>query len=230
MKNFDNKIIKTVAVMTAATFITACDSTNAYLSKKTETSEMYRIFDLKTSASVDKIGKAAIEGLTYSIPTATSTHSIQTEIPDEPPAMKITNPLKGTSFAKLASLSGQGSTAFKTMDCEDAVYSLSGHKEVTSDSTIKIQVCVFPYKEGYRVNEYAVLTKESGGLFQISRIGAHALVGTPEEWTEKVLLDVVRNIKKNNADANIAFIEGYPDISGTPWLDLQSDIKIANVD
>jgi len=47
---------------------------------------------------------------------------------------------------------------------------------------------------------------------------ASAMVGTPEEWTEKTFLDIVRQIKKDT-DADIKLLEGYPVLQGTPWLD-----------
>lgn len=53
---------------------------------------------------------------------------------------------------------------------------------------------------------------------QISRNMASAMVGTPEEWTEKTFLDIVRSIRKA-AGAEVAYLEGYPKLSGTPWLD-----------
>jgi len=53
---------------------------------------------------------------------------------------------------------------------------------------------------------------------QISRSLASAMVGTSEEWTEKTFLDIVRSIHKATG-AEITYLEGYPKLSGTPWLD-----------
>jgi hypothetical protein len=47
---------------------------------------------------------------------------------------------------------------------------------------------------------------------------ASAMVGTPEEWTEKTLLDVVRQIKLST-NADVALLEAQPELGGTPWLD-----------
>ena len=44
------------------------------------------------------------------------------------------------------------------------------------------------------------------------------MVGTPEEWTEKTFLDVVRSIQ-SGTNASITYLEGQPELSGTPWLD-----------
>lgn len=220
------KVAMISAAVSCCAALSACGSVNSFLAKKTETTEMYRVFDIKSDAGESVIADAAIEGLTASVPEAKSTHLIQTEIPEEPQKIKLINPFKNTNALTLKVLYGDKYVPHKTMDCEEAIYVLDGTKEVAGDSNVDIKVCIFRYKDGYRLNEYAVLTKESGGFIeQISRIGAHTMVGTPEEWTEKSMLDVVRNIKKRT-DASVSFIQGWPEISGTPWLDTNSDIKI----
>ncbi|MCL2906256.1 hypothetical protein [Shewanella fodinae] len=65
---------------------------------------------------------------------------------------------------------------------------------------------------------YATFSKSEGGLMQLSRSLANAMVGTPEEWTEKTFMDIVRAIQKETG-AEISYLEGYPKLSGTPWLD-----------
>ncbi len=59
---------------------------------------------------------------------------------------------------------------------------------------------------------------------QISRSMASAMVGTPEEWTEKTFLDIVRSIREKTG-AEVAYLEGEPEMSGTPWLDQKAGIK-----
>lgn len=53
---------------------------------------------------------------------------------------------------------------------------------------------------------------------QLSRDIAQAMVGTPEQWTEKTFLDVVRTIRARTG-AEVSFLEGQPELVGTPWLD-----------
>ena len=69
-----------------------------------------------------------------------------------------------------------------------------------------------------------MFTKEEGGLQQLSRSMAYAMVGTPEEWTEKTFLDIVRTIR-DEAGADIQYLEGFPKMAGTPWLDRISGNK-----
>ncbi|SJN19156.1 hypothetical protein FM109_02185 [Vibrio casei] len=58
---------------------------------------------------------------------------------------------------------------------------------------------------------------------QISRSMSDAMVGTSEEWTEKTFLDIVREIRKETY-AKITYLEGYPKMHGTPWLDSEDNI------
>ena len=83
---------------------------------------------------------------------------------------------------------------------------------------LDLTACIFQYKDGYHLDLYAVFTKQEGGLFQVSRDMANAMVGTPEEWTEKTFLDTVRSIRAATG-ADIALLEAQPELSGTPWLD-----------
>ena len=53
---------------------------------------------------------------------------------------------------------------------------------------------------------------------QISRDMANAMVGTPEEWTEKTFLDIIRSIRATTG-AEVALLEAQPEVAGTPWLD-----------
>lgn len=62
---------------------------------------------------------------------------------------------------------------------------------------------------------------------ELSRKAANVIVGTPEEWTEKTFLDIVRQIRKDTG-AEVALLEGYPRLHGTPWLDDGAEIKVSS--
>ena len=89
---------------------------------------------------------------------------------------------------------------------------------MSGSNHLKLTACLFQYKEGYHLDLYAVFTKKEGGLLQISRDMANAMVGTPEEWTEKTFLDIVRSIRTSTG-ADITLLEAQPELSGAPWLD-----------
>jgi hypothetical protein len=45
--------------------------------------------------------------------------------------------------------------------------------------------------------------------------------GTPEKWTEKTMLDVVRAIQARTA-SQVVLVDSKPEMVGTPWLDAQA--------
>ncbi len=102
--------------------------------------------------------------------------------------------------------------------CEGASWTAKAERRVSGSNNLILTACLFQYKDGYHLDLYAVFTKQEGGLFQISRDMAYAMVGTPEEWTEKTFLDIVRSISANTG-AEIVLLEAQPELSGTPWLD-----------
>ena len=213
MKAF-NLLLGTVAV----SLLAACGSTNNYLSAKTKNIEYYRIYDIQTTASRSALAKAASDGLGRNTGNAQEAMPIPSsaDLPDTPGRFKLANPFEGSKLAAIAGMGG--SLGIRIATCDGAVWTAKANRSVTGSSDLSITICLFQYKGGYHLDQYAVFSKQEGGLTQISRDLANAMVGTPEEWTEKTLLDVVRNIKAVTG-ADIKLLEAQPDIAGTPWLD-----------
>lgn len=198
--------------------ISGCGTTNNYLAEKKQTVEYYRIFDVKTAANRQAVAKAASNGIGRNTNNAQEATPISSsgEIPEKPGRFKLVNPFEGSKFAAFAG--GAGSLGFRMATCEGASWTAKAERRVSGSNNLNLTACLFQYKEGYHLDLYAVFTKQEGGLLQISRDMANAMVGTPEEWTEKTFLDIVRSIRANTG-AEIALLEGQPELSGTPWLD-----------
>ena len=111
-----------------------------------------------------------------------------------------------------------GSIGLKIATCEGAVWTATANRNIAGSSDLKLTACLWQYQGGYHLDTYATFEKAQGGLMQISRSMADAMVGTPEEWTEKTFLDIVRSISKVTG-AEVSYLEGHPKLSGTPWLD-----------
>jgi len=207
-----------VLVAMTTTLLVGCGTANNYLVNKSQTVEYFRIYDIKTNASRGTVSKAASNGLGRNVNNVQEATPIPSfsEPPEIPGRIKLVNPLEGTRMAALAG--GGGSVGFRVATCEGAVWTAKATRSIANSSDLTITSCLFQYKGGYHLNQYAVFTKQEGGLMQISRQMASAMVGTPEEWTEKTLLDVVRSIRSTTG-AEISLLEAQPDISGTPWLD-----------
>lgn len=198
--------------------LTACGTANNYLAEKTKTVEYYRIFDIKTTASKQSVIKATSDGLGRNVNNAQETTPIpkSATLPDTPGRFVVVNPFEGTKFAMLAG--GAGSLGLQMATCDGAAWTAKAVRDIAGSDKLNLTVCLFPYKDGYHLDMYAVFVKKEGGLFQVSRDLAGAMVGTPEEWTEKTFLDVARNVHAR-IDAKVALLEAQPEISGTPWVD-----------
>lgn len=198
--------------------VSGCGTTNNYLAEKKQTVEYYRIFDVKTAANRQAVAKAASNGIGRNANNAQEVTPIPStgEIPEKPGRFKLVNPFQGSTFAALAG--GAGSLGIRMATCEGASWTAKAERRVSGSNNLNLTACLFQYKDGYHLDLYAVFTKQEGGLLQISRDMANAMVGTPEEWTEKTFLDIVRSVRTNTG-AEIALLEAQPEISGTPWLD-----------
>ena len=188
------------------------------LQKKKKTVEYYRIFDIKTNADRYSVADAASAGLGRNVNNATEARPIpnSSEVPQQPGRFNLVNPFEGSKLAALAA-SG-GSVGFKIATCEGASWTANANRNTPGSSDLRLTACLFPYSEGYHLDLYATFVKKEGGILELSRAAAGVMVGTPEEWTEKTFLDIVRQIVKET-NSKASYIEGYPKLEGTPWLD-----------
>ena len=65
---------------------------------------------------------------------------------------------------------------------------------------------------------YAVFQKTSGGLTEIARTAAQAMVGTPEQWANKTIVDMVRSVEAGTGSP-VTHVEGQPEIGELPKVD-----------
>ncbi len=162
--------------------------------------------------------KATSDGLGRNVNNAQEATPIpkSATLPDTPGRFAVVNPFEGSKLAMLAG--DAGSLGFQMATCDGAAWTAKAVRDIAGSDKLNLTACLFPYKEGYHLDMCAVFVKKEGGLFQVSRDLAGAMVGTPEEWTEKTFLDVARNVHAR-IDAKVALLEAQPEISGTPWVD-----------
>ncbi|MEQ1601276.1 MAG: hypothetical protein ABL885_05850 [Methylophilaceae bacterium] len=207
-----------ILISVSTILLSACGTTNNYLSEKTKTMEYYRIFDIKTTATRQAIAKAASDGIGRNVNNAQEATPIPSsaDLPDTAARFKLVNPFEGTRMAALAQ--SAGSIGFRVATCDGAAWTAKAQRNISGSNNLNLTACIFQYKGGYHLDLYAVFTKREGGLKQISRDMANAVVGTPEQWTEKTFMDIARSIRSTTG-SEVSLLEAQPEVSGTPWLD-----------
>lgn len=203
---------------------TGCGTTNSYLAHKSTTTEMYHIFDVKTAASTAAIARAATDGLGRNTNSVSANTPLQlgVTVPDKPGRFTIAdlNARAGNAgmhpllqFAAMQS----GGTGMKTANCDGAVWTARAVRTVNRSNNLTLHACLYKYTAGYQLDTYAVFHKTEGGLEQISRDIANRLVGTPEEWVNKTIWDMVRSVEAV-AQAKATYVEGQPELGPEPAI------------
>jgi len=212
------------AILPVAAALCSCGSTNSYLANRSTTVEVYHIFDIKTAASTAVVAKAAADGLSQNTNDISSNMPLQMNVatPATPGRFTITDigaKLGGTGMGALMQMSSMqnGGVSLKAATCEGAVWTARAQRTIANSSNLNLYGCLYKYQNGYQLDTYAVFQKVEGGLTQLSRDLAHSLVGTPEEWVNKTILDMARSIE-SRAQAHVVHLEGQPELGSEPSI------------
>lgn len=202
--------------------LTGCGATmgtiNNALVEKTHQEEMYRIYDIKTSVERHVVADAASDGLGRNVSGAREARPIPSGNvkPMTPGRFQLVDPLAGSQLSALARSGGE--VGIKVATCDGAVWTAKARRENRGWYSVDVTTCLFEYEGGYHLDIYAVKTEKEGGIFEISRKAAGVVSGNASEWTQLLLDDVAREIRRVTG-AEVEYVEGYPKPSGTPWLD-----------
>jgi hypothetical protein len=222
------KKILLVTAALASLSLTACGNLNSYIADKSETVELYHVFDDKTSASVDTIINAATEGITR------NTNNIKTNrplnmhasktLPATPGRFDVIDPMDTLktvggfgAFAALAQ-NNAGQTTLKQAKCDGAVWTAKAVRDIPGSNRLDMYVCIYPYVKGYQIDVYANFAQVDGGLMSVVHDAAYKLAGTPEEWVNKTIVDTMRSIE-TATHGKVTHVEGQPEIGNLPWTD-----------
>lgn len=211
-----------VALLPVIAALCACGNTNAYLANRTTTVEMYHIFDIKSSANTSVVAKAATDGLSRNTNDISTNLPLQMNVPvpSTPGRFTITDigaKLGNSSMGTLMQLSSmqRGGATLKAASCDGAVWTARAQRTIANSSNLNLYACLYRYRDGYQLDTYAVFQKTEGGLTQLSRDLAHSLVGTPEEWVNKTILDMTHQIEVTT-HAQVVHLEGQPELGNVP--------------
>lgn len=217
------KLLTGLLALSSVTLV-GCGSLNAQLADRRESVEMYHIFDIKTNAAPDVLIKATADGLARNTKSVSQNRPLVmgNQIPATPGRFQIVDAsaaLKGTGLGSmLAASQAPGALGLKSASCEGAVWTAKAIRDVPGSDRLDLYSCLYRYKDGYQLNVYAVFQKTSGGVLELSRQAAQALVGTPEQWVTKTIVDTVRSIQ-DAVKTEVVRIEGQPELGELPKVD-----------
>ncbi|KQQ88499.1 hypothetical protein ASF77_12625 [Massilia sp. Leaf139] len=168
------------------------------------TVEYVRVFDIKTEAPPPAVARAASEGISRNINNATLATPLSetAEVLDQPGRFK------------LADAPG----AARGPSCDGASWTAKARPDVRGGQDMHIVACLYPYKTGYHLDMYAAFTKKEGGWLEWPRRATGMVLGTPEKFAEKTMLDLVRTIRETTK-AQVSLVEAKPEVAGAPWLE-----------
>jgi hypothetical protein len=172
------------------------------------TVEYYRVFDIRTDAPPQAVATAATDGIVRNVKDAIVATPPGAEATALPGHFRIADP---TSAAP-------GTATDRNPTCEGAAWTARAAPHVRGSDNMNMVACLFPYKDGYHLDMYAIFTKPEGGWLSWPRHVGGMMMGTPEKFTENTMLDIVRAIRTSTR-AQVSLVEAKPNLPGTPWLE-----------
>lgn len=217
--------MKKIAILFAASAIlalTGCATGNSYLANRSTTVEMYHIFAVTTNADTSKVIKAAADGLAQNANQIDQVSPLQMgkTVPATPGRFTIEDmsaKFAGTGVGSMMQLAAMqnGGVQMKAANCEGAVWTARAVRSISGSSNLTLYSCLYKYQAGYNLDTYAVFQKTEGGVAQFSRDIANSMVGTPEQWVNKTIIDTVKSIEKATG-AKVVRLEGQPELNDLP--------------
>jgi hypothetical protein len=218
------KSIVTATAIAAAALCAGCGSVNQTLAARKETVEMYHIFDFKTQADVATMARAAANGLAQNTGSVQSSTPLQIgstvpEVPGKFTLVDMASTIGGGMGTMMQIAAAQnGGAELKVAKCDGAAWTSKAVRNVSGSSNLTLYSCLYRYRAGYNLDMYAVFSKSSGGLTGVLQSGTDAIVGTPEAWVNKTIVDTVRAIEQAAGTQGV-HLEGQPALGPLPAVD-----------
>lgn len=200
-----------LTAIAAAAVLSGCNAVNAQLANRTETIEMYHIYEIHTSADTATIAKAASNGI------AQNTNSVRTALPLQLGKVVSATPARFTLEDPYANMRVPGMGPTKVAVCNDAVWTAVAKRTTPGASDLTLYYCLYKYRAGYNLDLYATFQKLSG-VNQLPNALAEQLVGSAESWVNKTIVDTVREIERLPG-TRVVHLEGQPDLGDLPSVD-----------
>lgn len=186
------------------------------------TSELYHIFDIRTDLDRNTIVRSFTDALNLNTTDSqTITPLVRGEPPEKAASFELVDPLADSRLSALGSLMGSAQAAqLKQVKCDGAVWIGNAQRNLRGSQHLRLTMCLFPYTEGYHLDVYGLDTEDRGGGIdrKLGRLMAGAVVGKPGNWTNKTIVDLLREVR-TKLGAQVSYVEGQPAFEGEPWND-----------
>ncbi|WP_060734266.1 hypothetical protein [Burkholderia cenocepacia] len=227
------KLALAVAAL-SATMLAGCGGLNTVLADRYETVEMYHVFDARGVSNEDLVIKSVSDGIARNTNAIVQNRPLRmgaakNVVPATPgrfDVVDVASAFQGTGLGNLMALSqGAGNTAMRVAKCDDAIWSAKATRNIAGSDNLNLYTCLYRYKGGYQLDIYAVMRKKSGGLDGVLRDATAQVMGTPEQWTNKTIVDIVRSMQ-SEGHLSMSYVEGQPAIADLPPMD-KYDAKVS---
>lgn len=184
--------------------------------------QAYAIIDLETDAHKNALieaGERILAGYSTDLNTV---RPIAVRTPEQPERFKLENPLANSPLAGLATMGGANAQSFLIASCEGSVWTANLSRSISGSQHLRATLCLFPYsnenRTGYHLNLFVNDTQEKGGGMtqRFGRMLTNRVIGTPQEFTERMLRETVMAMEAASG-ASAILIEGEPEIPGLAW-------------
>nr|WP_312119848.1 hypothetical protein [Brevundimonas diminuta] len=207
----------------AAALALASTATVAEAQSRNQSYQAYAVIDLQTDAPKGPLIDAAERALAGYSSDLNTIRPIAVQTPERPGRFQLQNPLAENSrLGALAALGGVSAQSFMIATCDGAVWVANLTRNISGSQNMRATLCLFPYandqRQGYHLNLFVNDTAEGGGGLtrRFGRAVSARLVGTPQEFTERMLKETVVALETSSG-ASAVLIEGEPDIPGLAW-------------
>ena len=193
-----------VMAAVAGTVLAGCATGGGELfAARDKTVEYVRVFDIRTEAPGPAVVRAASEGITRNVRDAMLvTPAPAAEVQEQPGRFRLS----------------ETPGAAAGPNCDGATWTAKARPQVRGGQDMQVVACLYPYRSGYHLDMYAAFVKKEGGWLAWPRRAADMVMGSPEKYVEKTMLDLVRTIR-TSTQAQVALVEAKPDVAGSPWLE-----------
>jgi len=194
-----------IGLLIAVLSVSACAS----LTPTRETTEGYRIYDLKNVSSLSSLAVSLKSVMQENSDKSVFANGIPASpAPETAARFQLKNPFaNATGMGALLAAQNGG---FKVPSCEGSPFTASTRDNFDGAENTTFFICLQPYKAGYHLDIYYSFTKTSGG-FSPEALGkalAQSVAGDSSQFIPRVISQLEEAAKKSST--KVSLVESYP--------------------